>query len=422
MSEISLTGGTLVPSTSASNGGSTAATTAHNHEHHSGQAACCNKNGIEMAPLGSNNSSSATSLEELVKASEEEISRALSTLMRFGRFEQFPPILEKLEESNRSIPDIVLKQFDQGGHTLFHWAAKRVDDIRFLKALVELSAKHSIAAEVLNVASKDNVGMRPIHWTCTEGSIPHAALLLKNGADMEARDNSGCTPLLIAAQYGQVEVVAYLLKKGANIQAVDSSRDTALHWAAYMEHRGLWPVVLLQNIEFCDAGYVWTNAIAFGGIAGPHLGRPVHPTTVGSHPKIRTGCPFCLRQEPAHTPRSGHSQKQTECRDRLEGSHGRRRRSAWKLFPKNPVEQLQRTRFHQKLEVVDGHGTPRDGRKRHNDKIALLHCHCQFCGAFYTDGGRYGTLWKGRKGVVVGQERIADDKFCHNDLLVVFSL
>lgn len=233
MSEISLTGGTLVPSTSASNGGSTAATTAHNHEHHSGQAACCNKNGIEMAPLGSNNSSSATSLEELVKASEEEISRALSTLMRFGRFEQFPPILEKLEESNRSIPDIVLKQFDQGGHTLFHWAAKRVDDIRFLKALVELSAKHSIAAEVLNVASKDNVGMRPIHWTCTEGSIPHAALLLKNGADMEARDNSGCTPLLIAAQYGQVEVVAYLLKKGANIQAVDSSRDTALHWAAY---------------------------------------------------------------------------------------------------------------------------------------------------------------------------------------------
>jgi ankyrin repeat protein len=186
-----------------------------------------------MAPMGSNNNTNAASLEELVKGSEEEISRALSTLMRFGRFESFPPILEKLEENNRSIPDIVLKQFDQGGHTLFHWAAKRVDDIRFLKALVELSTKHDLATEVLNVASKDNVGMRPIHWTCTEGSIPHAALLLKNGADMEARDNSGCTPLLIAAQYGQVEVVAYLLKKGANIQAVDSSRDTALHWAAY---------------------------------------------------------------------------------------------------------------------------------------------------------------------------------------------
>ncbi|OEU18446.1 ankyrin, partial [Fragilariopsis cylindrus CCMP1102] len=75
--------------------------------------------------------------------------------------------------------------------------------------------------------------MRPIHWACTEGSIPHTALLLKNGAEMEAKDNSGCTPLLISAQYGQVEVVAYLLKKNANLQAVDTSYDTALHWAAY---------------------------------------------------------------------------------------------------------------------------------------------------------------------------------------------
>jgi len=237
MSEITLTGGTLVPSTPALNEGSNTASnaTTHNHEHnhvHNLSHSSCSKNGIEMAPLWSIKGA-AGSLEELVKASAEEISRSLSTLMRFGRFESFPPIIEKLEETNRSIPDIVLKQFDEGGHTLFHWAAKRVDEIRFLQTLVELSTKHDLTPDVLNVASKDNVGMRPIHWACTEGSIPHAALLLKNGVDLEARDKSGCTPLLIAAQYGQVEVVAYLLKKGANIQAVDSSRDTALHWAAY---------------------------------------------------------------------------------------------------------------------------------------------------------------------------------------------
>lgn len=248
MSEITLTGGTLVPSSSV--GDSTASPNAdakvnHHHGHRSGH------NGIEMARLGSNNNNVAESLEELVKGSEEDISRALSTLMRFGRFQALPPILEKLEENNRSIPDIILKQFDQGGHTLFHWAAKRVDDIRFLQTLVELSVKHKISQEVLNVASKDNVGMRPIHWACTEGSIPHAVLLLKNGADLEGRDNSGCTPLLIAAQYGQVEVVAYLLKLGANILAVDSSRDTALHWAAYkgsIEVCGL--LTYFQNLSF----------------------------------------------------------------------------------------------------------------------------------------------------------------------------
>eukprot|EP00534_Pseudo-nitzschia_fraudulenta_P003077 CAMPEP_0201129008 /NCGR_PEP_ID=MMETSP0850-20130426/35509_1 /ASSEMBLY_ACC=CAM_ASM_000622 /TAXON_ID=183588 /ORGANISM="Pseudo-nitzschia fraudulenta, Strain WWA7" /LENGTH=451 /DNA_ID=CAMNT_0047398365 /DNA_START=80 /DNA_END=1432 /DNA_ORIENTATION=- len=241
MSEITLTGGTLVPSRSVSNQDHSSIPngTGHNHgdqtgHSHSHPRSHSHSNVIEMALVSPHNRvNDMASLDELVKGTEEEIARALSTLMRFGRFESFPPILEKMEQTNRSIPDIVLKQFDQGGHTLFHWAAKRVEDIRFLQTLVDLSTKHGLKSDVFNVASKDNVGMRPIHWACTEGSIPHTALLLKNGADPEAKDNSGCTPLLIAAQYGQVEVVAYLLKKGANIQAVDSSRDTALHWAAY---------------------------------------------------------------------------------------------------------------------------------------------------------------------------------------------
>lgn len=253
MSEITLTGGTLVPTNTAAESAASptvAAATKHQHQHHGHQHHNHGgHNGIEMARLAS--TQNGESLEVLVSAPEEEISRALSTLMRFGRFESFPPILEKLEEKNRSIPDIVLKQFDQGGHTLFHWAAKRVDDIRFLQTLVELATKYKLAPEVLNIASKDNVGMKPIHWACTEGSIPHAALLVKSGADLEARDNSGCTPLLIAAQYGQVEVVAYLLKLGANIMAVDSSRDTALHWAAYkgsIEVCGL--LTYFENLSF----------------------------------------------------------------------------------------------------------------------------------------------------------------------------
>lgn len=251
MAEITLTGGTLVPSSNATDSTTSpnAAANGHHHHHHHHHGHHSGHNGIEMARLASNNMNE--SLEKLVDGPEEDISRALSTLMRFGRYESFPPILEKLEEKNRSIPDIVLKQFDQGGHTLFHWAAKRVDDIRFLRTLVELASKYSLSKEVLNVASKENVGMRPLHWACTEGSIPHASLLLKNGADLESRDNSGCTPLLIAAQYGQVDVVAYLLKLGANIQAVDSSRDTALHWAAYkgsIEVCGL--LTYFQNLSF----------------------------------------------------------------------------------------------------------------------------------------------------------------------------
>ena len=169
---------------------------------------------------------------EISTATEQELGRILFTLVRFSRFEAVPGVLQKMEEHDRPVAS-VLQQFDEGGHTLFHWAAKRLDDVRFLQTLVDLSTRLGLGSDILKRPSKDNVGMQPIHWACTEGSIPHAAVLLSHGADMEARDNSGCTPLLIAAQYGRVEVVAYLLQKGANLKAIDSSRDTALHWAAY---------------------------------------------------------------------------------------------------------------------------------------------------------------------------------------------
>eukprot|EP00536_Pseudo-nitzschia_multiseries_P018586 jgi/Psemu1/328874/estExt_fgenesh1_pg.C_27380001 len=208
MSEITLTGGTLVPSSSPSSS--------------------------SLSPKGDSGSA--------------------------GKTPGIPPLLAKLtavEAANARSTHThtrtplfgILQKSDEGGHTLFHWASKRVDDLRFLRALVELAHAQEHAGgggggdsatttttttrDLLNRASEDNVGMRPIHWACTEGSIPHVALLLHHGADPEAQDHSGCTPLLIAAQYGRVEVVAYLLQKGANLQAVDSSRDTALHWAAY---------------------------------------------------------------------------------------------------------------------------------------------------------------------------------------------
>lgn len=175
----------------------------------------------------------APSLDSLVNAPKAEVCRALSTLLRFGRFEVLEGLLGQLVEKrgNDGMAEI-MKVMDEGGHSLIHWAAKRTDDLRFLQNLVDLTVTLKVT-EVLNAASSDTVGMRPLHWACTEGSIPHIALLLKHGADIEAKDSSGCTPLLIAAQYGQVEVVAYLLKNGSNIQAVDSSWDSALHWAAY---------------------------------------------------------------------------------------------------------------------------------------------------------------------------------------------
>ena len=297
MEEITLTGGTLMASADApanlsggptaggagntaglrAGGGTTGGSGSdahhpscpnHSHGHHDHSAATATAAELEL-------SAPSPSLDELVRAPKEEICRALSTLFRFGRFEALEPLLEKLQQANESVSAVfeLLKDLDDGGHSLLHWAAKRVDDIRFLQLVIDIIVVQFHDKEFLNVASKDNVGMRPLHWACTEGSIPHLALLLKHGADMEAKDSSGCTPLLIAAQYGQVETVAYLLQKGANGQAVDSAWDTALHWAAY---KGSIQVCgLLSFYQELD----WSTVDAYGQ-------TPLHLASLRGHTSV----------------------------------------------------------------------------------------------------------------------------------------
>jgi len=271
MDEITLTGGTLAANADQP-AGPEGVNAAHNHSHghshgHGGQ--CCHGN------QGSANDYAdiSPSLDNLADASSEELVRALSTLLRFGRYEAVENMLDQVKETKGSAElGEVLKHFDDGGHSLFHWSAKRVDDPRFLQKFVELVVEFKMT-DLLNAPSNDNVGMRPLHWACTEGIIPHVALLLKNGADMEAKDSSGCTPLLIAAQYGQVEVVAYLLKNGANIHAVDTSKDSALHWAAY---KGSIQVCgLLSYYQQLD----WSTQDTYGQ-------TPVHLASLRGHSSV----------------------------------------------------------------------------------------------------------------------------------------
>mmetsp|Transcript_133691 Transcript_133691/g.198727 ORF Transcript_133691/g.198727 Transcript_133691/m.198727 type:complete len:660 (+) Transcript_133691:163-2142(+) len=277
MEEITLTGGTLMPSgdTPATLGSGQPTPTPHGHSHshshgHSHSSHCQHEQDDQHQPSIMLDQGS---MEELMDAPKEEICRTFSTLLRFGRFEPVEQLWASIEEKKGLVfIGELLRELDSGGHSLLHWASKRVDDIRFLQSLVEYLQKLK-ALEVLNVASTDNVGMRPLHWASTEGSIPHIALLLKHGADLEAKDASGCTPLLIAAQYGQVEVVAFLLKAGANINAVDSSWDTALHWAAYkgsIQVCGL--LSYYQSLE-------WTTQDAYGQ-------TPLHLAALRGHTSV----------------------------------------------------------------------------------------------------------------------------------------
>ena len=181
MEELTLTGGTLVASedTPASLGGGNmnkASTPKkeeccehnhHSHSHSHGKKDCCDHDhGHTHAHVGHiEMSNMPKTLEALLTATREDIGRAMSTLFRFGRFEAVEPILKHLlEQKGKEEMAQLLKDFDDGGHSLLHWASKRIDDSRFIQKVVDLVVELQIT-EVFNVASKDNVGMRPLHWS-----------------------------------------------------------------------------------------------------------------------------------------------------------------------------------------------------------------------------------------------------------------
>jgi hypothetical protein len=69
-------------------------------------------------------------------------------------------IVAKLTVPN---PRELVQSRDAQGHTTAHWAAKRGEPW-LLRLLLDKGAS-------VSAASEDDVGMRPLHWACTEGAI-----------------------------------------------------------------------------------------------------------------------------------------------------------------------------------------------------------------------------------------------------------
>lgn len=95
--------------------------------------------------------------------------------VKFGSYESFRRVMTSLtsSSSSSSFPSHSSNVFyDPDGHTLAHWATKRSPDLRFMDLLIR-SAQFPI-----HFPSLDTVGMYPIHWAATEGSISMVSLLL----------------------------------------------------------------------------------------------------------------------------------------------------------------------------------------------------------------------------------------------------
>lgn len=215
----------------------------HNHSNHNLVKNDCDKPGCENCEEEKLRIDTVDAFNYKMPTNPAERKKALFQLLQFkfaqmSDFEKLVTFLTKFGEES------TLHSWSDGGHSIAHWAAKRVDT-----QALEILRPHSVD---FHVPTRDQVKMYPIHWAATEGSIKTLGWLLENGKVPEmqmlnARDASGCTPLLIAAQYGFADLVGYLIQKGADVRAVDNNEDSALHWAAYRGDSNVVGLLLHMN-------------------------------------------------------------------------------------------------------------------------------------------------------------------------------
>ena len=73
-------------------------------------------------------------------------------------------------------------------------------------------------------------GVTPLHLLAEKGRVDIMAVLLDNGADIEAKDGHGYTPLFYTFEY-YPQATKFLIERGADIEARNSNGETPLFYA-----------------------------------------------------------------------------------------------------------------------------------------------------------------------------------------------
>lgn len=135
----------------------------------------------------------------------------------------------------RSAPLELVRRLVARGADVQHRATPRQKTVLALAAhcgradIVGLLLEHG-AADL-----RDDGGKTALHEVASrEGGVDVAALLVGNGADVNAADDTGATPLMMAIQNDSrpAEMIEYLCAAGAALDAADAAGQTALVWAA----------------------------------------------------------------------------------------------------------------------------------------------------------------------------------------------
>jgi ankyrin repeat protein len=110
------------------------------------------------------------------------------------------------------------------------------------KELVDLLI--SLGANI-NIASKNDFKVMPLHSSVAARNIQITSVLLENGANVDAKQQADYTPLHHAVQNGDLEMVKLLLKYNPDRGAKTADGKTAAALASEKKHQGI--IALLQQ-------------------------------------------------------------------------------------------------------------------------------------------------------------------------------
>jgi ankyrin repeat protein len=111
-------------------------------------------------------------------------------------------------------------------------------------------AVEALLASGTRVDETDFIFGTPLHVAVSERDIEIAAILIANGADVEAvSEQQGSRALHLAAEFGDVPMLALLLDRGADIEARDNVSRTPLLRAVAAGHTDAVRLLLDRGTE-----------------------------------------------------------------------------------------------------------------------------------------------------------------------------
>jgi len=175
-------------------------------------------------------------------------------------------VREAVDIITRLNPDLNI-HLKRGSFTPLHWAINN-SELGLARLLIEKGAKQDIrdkfgriplhlAAQLKsieyiellnlgeNVHARDAQGRTPLHLSLHDGAT---ALLVENGASVDAEDDYGNTPLIYACDLDCLDKVQRLVSRGADLNHQNCYGETALHHAAACNN-----TLIIEKLIFAGA-------------------------------------------------------------------------------------------------------------------------------------------------------------------------